>query len=952
MNGIKCMYTNADTLTNKLHELEMLAKERHYDVIAITEVLPKKTNYEIENFILEGYKPITDKVGRGVSLFIRDNLDAVVLPEFENYFNPCIIRRLVLPSRESFIIGVFYRSPGLDHESNTKLNSLLTRLCENHIREKVLLMGDFNHPDIDWSNEMCNKTGHHPDLLFLEMVKNNYLYQHCTQPTHHRALQNPNILDLILTNDESFISPILYLPPLGKSHHSTLEFSLESSLPSREDTKIKFLIEKGDYKKMRDFINKVPWDTVVNENINVNESWAAINDVLQEAIEKYIPKIVISFNKKNKRAFNKTVPRTMLDKIHLKRRAHKLYKKFPTCTNYNSYAKARNQVKWESRRIVKAKEAKLAIDSKSNPKRFFQYIASKTRHKENISNLTKADGSLTETDKEKASVLNSFFCSVFTKENLENVPVFEDVKNDLNLDMVKISQSEMQKALCALNVNKSPGPDGLHPRILKELSNELSLPLTALFNKSLTSGKLPSQWKSAEVRPIFKKGNKSEAGNYRPVSLTSIVCKIFEGFIRDAILNHLNDNNLLSDHQFGFSKGRSCVTQLLVTINEWMSYLDENIPVDAIYLDLRKAFDTVPHKRLINKLKGYGIHGNLLSWIEDFLNERTQFVSVNGERSEESKVISGVPQGSVLGPILFIYYINDMPNVQDQCSLKIFADDTKAFSAVESMDDRHKLQDCIDKLVEWSDQWLLKFNSDKCKVMHLGKNNPYYDYYMLDSEGNQKRLLESTEAEKDLGVVVDPLLSFDKHVNDTTKKANKIAGLLVRTITNKRSDIMIPLYKSLVRPILEYGNAVWSPFLKKHVDLIEGVQRRFTKRVVGTDNLSYHERLRLLKLPSLEYRRLRGDLIEVYKIVHNNYDPVSTKSLLTLTNSDRTRGHSYKLMKNRTNTRLYLCFFTNRVISVWNNLTNEAASAKSLNIFKNKFDSTMKKSMYSTELDK
>ena len=228
---------------------------------------------------------------------------------------------------------------------------------------------------------------------------------------------------------------------------------------------------------------------------------------------------------------------------------------------------------------------------------------------------------------------------------------------------------------------------------------------------------------------------------------------MFEGFTRDAILNHLNDNKLLSEHQFGFSKGRSCVTQLLVTINEWMSYMDDNIPVDAVYLDLRKAFDTVPHKRLIEKLRGYGIQGKLLCWIKDFLSERTQFVNVNGETSEESNVTSGVPQGSVLGPILFIYFINDMPNIQSQCSLKIFADDTKAFSAIQSVDDSYKLQDCIDKLVEWSDRWLLKFNSDKCKVMHLGKNNPQHTYYMSDSEGNQKRLLESTEAEKDLGVL-------------------------------------------------------------------------------------------------------------------------------------------------------------------------------------------------------
>jgi hypothetical protein len=508
-----------------------------------------------------------------------------------------------------------------------------------------------------------------------------------------------------------------------------------------------------------------------------------------------------------------------------------------------------------------------------------------------------------------------------------------------------VSVEQMSKALQKLKVDKSPGPDQIHPKILKELCNELAYPFKVLFDKTMIEGKIPKDWKEAEVRPLFKKGDKSAAGNYRPVSLTSVVCKLFEGFIRDALCNHLVENDLLSRDQFGFTKGRSCVTQLLVTLNDWLVLLDKNLPVDAVYLDLRKAFDTVPHRRLILKLQSYGINGYLPSWIQDFLSGRTQYVSVNGTSSAYTDVSSGVPQGSVLGPSLFIYYINDLPDTVD-CKVKIFADDTKAYKSVETVQDNEKLQSCIDNLTDWTDKWLLQFNSQKCKVLHLGKNNVQYQYVIRN--GNDVHVLESTVAERDLGVIVDPLLNFDTHISETVKKGNKICGLLVRTIENKSPDIMIPLFKSLVRPILEYGNVAWAPYLRKYIDLLEGVQRRFTKKVIGMSNLEYSDRLEALHLPSLEYRRLRGDLIEVYKMLHDMYDPLSTSNLLTLTDSERTRGHNLKLKKGSTNTRQFQMFFTNRVINTWNNLSDATVNAKSLNAFKNCIDKEFARIRYST----
>ena len=377
--------------------------------------------------------------------------------------------------------------------------------------------------------------------------------------------------------------------------------------------------------------------------------------------------------------------------------------------------------------------------------------------------------------------------------------------------------------------------------------------------------------------------------------------------MRDALNNHIVSNKLLSSEQFGFCKGRSCVTQLLNVLNTWFYYLDNNIPVDAIYLDFQKAFDSVPHKRLIEKLRGYGIRDNLLSWIESFLSSRSQYVSVNGYNSKSIPVTSGVPQGSVLGPTLFIYYINDLPGLCEALC-KIFADDTKTFKPIKCSEDSCKIQRTLNALSAWSEKWLLGFNAGKCNILHLGKNNKQQDYFMKNGDNYVK--LNKSEFEKDLGVYVDKNLDFKVHISTQVKKARSASGIILRHIINKSANIMVPLFKSTVRPIIEYANVVWAPYLKKDIVYIESVQRNFTKKIKGMRNKSYEERLFKLKLPSLSYRRLRGDLIEVFKITHSLYDPITTNSLLTrVPMSSRTRkNNSFNLIKKRTNKNSYKSF--------------------------------------------
>ena len=318
-----------------------------------------------------------------------------------------------------------------------------------------------------------------------------------------------------------------------------------------------------------------------------------------------------------------------------------------------------------------------------------------------------------------------------------------------------------------LKTDKSPGPDGLHPRVLAELSTSLAVPLKLLFELSLTTGVLPTDWKTAYVSPIFKKGPKDDACNYRPVSLTSIVCKVLETLIKKALMNHLDSYNLLHDAQHGFIKGRSCSTQLLEALEDWTKALDEGDCVDVVYMDFQKAFDTVPHQRLLAELEGYSITGRLLDWIRSFLTGRKQAVTVNGARSDWTRVSSGIPQGSVLRPVLFVAYINDLPdNVTS--TTKLFADDTKLYGVPTNTS---SIQEDLDRLQDWSDTWLLKFHPDKCGVLRIGKRTPETSYTMKN--GSDTITLKKLEVEKDLGVHIDRLLTFRTHIMLAVARANR-----------------------------------------------------------------------------------------------------------------------------------------------------------------------------------
>ena len=391
---------------------------------------------------------------------------------------------------------------------------------------------------------------------------------------------------------------------------------------------------------------------------------------------------------------------------------------------------------------------------------------------------------------------------------------------------------------------------------------------------------------------------------------------------------YLYENNLLTKEQHGFVRNKSCTTSLLETLDYISASLDAGIPVDEILLDFAKAFDTVPHKRLLAKLKAYGFNGLVLKWIEAFLKNRRQRV-VQGEIiSDWVEIFSG----SVIAALLFVIYINDLPKELTNVS-KLYADDTKILTQVSSNLCVAKLQADLDNAFKWTQKWLLSFNISKCIVMHYGNNNNKSPYLI-----NGKKLTIS-DTERDLGVIFNTNLKWKNQVITATNKANQMLGRIKKSFAKFDRKLLRSLYLTFIRPLLEFAVPVWSPYLKSDSDNIERIQHRATKLVSSIRHLSYEKRLIALNLTTLSERRKRGDLIQMYKIMHN-LDKLDKCNHFQIINN-QLRGNCFKYHKEITKHQHRENFYFNRTANLWNSLPNSITQSPTVNSFKAAIDCWM-----------
>ena len=968
VKNLKCVYTNTDnSLCSKLDELKGYLATSPIHIAAISEAKPKNGEIPDKDCLnIDGYnlflsKSYFDQDTRGVVVYAHQDLNAIQLDiDMCNTFKDCLWLK-VPTTTEDFLIGCVYRSGTKEKAQalDDDLNTMIKNMSLNAGYKNVLIVGDFNFPDISWNPEPVITTNHrnanHPEHKFVDTINDAMLHQHIHRPTRDRNGQASKIDDLIFTSDPDIVFNIEHTGHLGSSDHQILEFETSSMFQEKTlKPQIRFKYHQTDFDAFKNHMNQ-DWDSIMM-NKSAEECYNTFLDYYNEACRLFIPtERIFRNNRYNKPIWMK--PST-LNLIKRKRRCHIKFLNTRSPIDKLAYNTIRNEVTASTRRDRLAFERNISKEIKNNNKLFWRYVNSQRKSKANIPDLERPDGSMATSDEEKAEILNNQFASVFTQEDLINIPDFDPHPFSSTLSTVLIQPQTVKKKLSKLRTDKSCGLDGVHPLLLNKLSDIMSIPLAKIYNTSLTTGKVPQAWKEGVVTAIYKnKGRRSCAANYRAITLTSIVCKVLEKIIVELVEDHLKRNNLKTSKQHGFTPKKSTTTNLIEALNIWSEALSHGLPVDIIYLDYEKAFDKVPHHRLILQLSKFGITGNILSWIQDYLHNRTQKVRVNGSFSKTSSVKSGVPQGSVLGPALFLIFVADVADII-QNFISLYADDSKLFSYIlDSHDNQHtqvSIQEDINTLCHWSDRMQMSFNVDKCHRLHMGNSNTQYQYSLPKISSLKKtnssisytytfHPLKKVTSEKDLGVTVDDRLDFKLHISQKIAKANSMIYLIKHYFKYLDADMLKLLYKSLIRPHLEYCSPVWSPITKTEIRRIEGVQRRATKLVPELTNLPYSDRLHILQLPTLEYRRTRQDLIFIFNYIHQNilldphtYCKLCRNDINMLTPiTSGTRGHPYRFAILRHPTKRNR-FLTTRAIPLWNRLHPDTVTAPTLNAFKSK----------------
>ena len=796
----------------------------------------------------------------------------------------------------------------------------------------LLIGGDFNLPGWDWKTKTLKTGSPHTKqhYFFGNTLDDTGLVQLIDQPT-----RKENTLDLVVTNLPNQVPRIEIIPGISDHDIVFIEFNITPSKIRQIPRNIP-LYSKANWTTLKNEVTNM-YDTIQTkfDTLSVDELWNLFKTQLNKLISEHIPQ-------KKIKASHKT-PWVSIETKKLIRSRDRLYKKMKKSGDEvlrKKYKQLKQTIQRQLRQsywkyienIVTPKEEE---NSFGNMKRFWSYIKHKKTDFSGVSSL-KQDGRLITDPKQKANVLNSQFQSVFSDpfdispEKFCQESYMSDTNNYPKMPDIILNKSGIEKLLSKLDPKKACGPDEIKPRVLKELGHELSPILCLIYQKSIDTGEVPTDWRTAHVSPIYKKGSKYNPENYRPISLTCICCKILEHVVVSAIMTHADKHNILYPLQHGFRKRRSCETQLLEFIDDVSKNLENSTQTDILIMDFSKAFDKVSHNLLSHKLAHYGIQGNTNRWIRSFLSDRTQAVVLEGEKSDYVSVRSGVPQGSVLGPSLFLFYINDIPFGIDS-TVRLFADDTIAYLTIKSDADCTTLQKDLDKLSTWEHTWKMAFHPDKCNVLSITRNkHPIKHIYTLHGQ-----VLQYTDKAKYLGVTIQSDLKWNSHVNNICNKANRTLGFLKRNLNISSSSIKEQAYKSLVRPSLEYACCVWDPYLTEDILNLEKVQRRAARYVTNRyrNTSSVGDMLSSLDWRSLADRRTDARLIMLYKISHELVAVSKTDRLLSPLRQTRNMHKlAYQIPSCKTQIR-QLSFFP-RTIRDWNSLPLTVVLSDSVESFR------------------
>ena len=827
------------------------------------------------------------KKGGGCLLYIHNSLIISDTYTYEDSYNNLVLCYI---EPQNVVLVAVYRPPDAPKESFDKLLNSVQRklddLCHNRTTPDIYFMGDLNFPNMDWCSD--TSTSKSQELL-VDFIDRNFLNQVITEPT-----RGNNILDVVLTNKPQDIIEVS-VTDTKLSDHDLVECMLSYSLiDSTACDKARVEMDKNSF-RAADY-HRADYDAMNEELSSIN--WTYLHSLCEdedtdgsmflELFRLTVLQLTLKHSPRKERVQGDKKSKKLREKYTLKRRRRKLNARIaalerenPTSHNLPKLKEEVSLLVYEIQEMIKkdlnARELKAVSTIKTNPKYFFSYAKRFAKAKSSVAPLRDKDNNLVTDPKKKAEVLQGQYTKVFSDPHAADVDqCTSSIDNsDRTTEDVHFTPDDIIEAIKELDPY-SAAPDGDIPaKVLCSCKEQLATPLMLMWSQSFETGTIPPSLKNQYITPVFKSGNRSDPANYRPVSLTSHLIKIFERVLRKHLVAHMEDNDLMNDNQHGFRKKRSCVTQLIDHVDHVLKCLNSNDEIDVVYLDYAKAFDKVDHRILLAKLKRYGIRGKLYDWIKDFLTNRYQTVVVEGQQSSPQPVLSGVPQGTVLGPVLFIIYINDMASALNAAKCLSFADDTKLSHPISGENCRQDLQQDLWKVINWSLTNNMQLHENKFEVVNYCLNSsrllrelPFmaemYDY--ITTNGHT---IQPTDVVRDLGIYLSNDLSWTPHIQQAVNSARKMAAWVLSVFRDRTPTIMLTLYKSMVRSKLEYCCPVWDTSKRGDIQALESIQRHFTKRISSCSRLPYWERLKRLNLLSLQRRRERYRIIHVWKILNN-----------------------------------------------------------------------------------
>ena len=694
-------------------------------------------------------------------------------------------------------------------------------------------------------------------------------------PTHNKG----NTLDLFFSEATLFDS--LYfdcqlLPGIPDHDMVLTQIEMPNTRYKADhgNNKLKYNFKRANFEEINGLFSSL-FSQLSDNTISSGEQWDMFKDTVLYSLYNLVPALLARPRGKP------WMSRNLIRDIRKRDRAYKVFRLYPTDKNRNTLESLKKGVKMD---IKEAKSNYLEVHvtdemQQGNTKPLYNLISKSRGQSNHIGCLSGTPPG------DIADSFANFFSSVF-QDNALPLPDFRlEAPPTHNMEKINITGEGIEKLIKNLDVRKATGPDNISSYCLKEFSLNVSkfVPcLVIIMQNSIDNAVIPKDWKTANVVPIFKSGRRDLPQNYRPVSLTSITSKMIEHIITSAMWKHIDCNDLINKNQHGFRKRFSTTTQLLDVIHHASRAFDNHRKYHIISFDFAKAFDKVPHNLLIHKLKGFEFHESIIKWIEQWLSERTSVVSVNNKSSSSFDITSGVPQGSVLGPLLFLIFINDMPLCVRDSHCRLYADDTLLGMDITDCD-QARLQQNVTALCEWSVLWGMSFNPSKCLHMQLGKDQPDFKLYMGVVEIPQTKVL------KYLGVFIQNDLKWHEQALSVVKKGNKALGLIKRCLFDASTKTKLLAFNTIVRPVLEYACQVWSPHIKSLVDKLETVQRRGVRWIFRLKPLdSVSECMRDNNIQQLIERRQDLDYSFIKKIEFGLYE-IDLGEYISYNNSYRTR---------------------------------------------------------------